>query len=62
MDAPDDQEQPGAPSLWRRIMATPRRRVGEFEARSPEVATVAKVAAGVLIFCALLLALDAIVG
>lgn len=60
METPAEQDHP--PSLWRRIVAAPRRRVSEFEARSPEVAVVAKVAAGVLIFCALLLALDAVVG
>jgi hypothetical protein len=62
MDARDGEERSGAMSLWRRIVTAPQRRVGEFEARSPEVAIVAKVAAGLLILCALLLALDAVVG
>ena len=61
MDAPDDQERPGAPSVWRRMIGAPRRRVDAFHERSPELATVAKIAAGLVIFCALLLALDAIV-
>lgn len=61
MDERDD-DRPRTPSVWRRLVAAPRRRVEAFHEQSPEVATVAKIAAGLVIFCALLLALDAIVG
>lgn len=61
MDERDDEDRPRAPSVWRRMVAAPRRRVEAFHEQSPEVATVAKIAAGLVIFCALLLALDAVV-